>query len=188
MGIVHTIPKQLWNTDHPAIRKDWLGPFTPNYINNKPEGAIWTSSAHRQPSGGYTSAWHDWCNENEWPRKDFNVLLIPKKTLTVYEIDNQEDFLALRATSQKPFRELTPHCASEKGVAYLASFQYHAIDFAYYAQNGLDGIHVTQNGLDACSIWAFGFDNTPAMGTLSCWDIESTCWFNMDWVESFQIL
>lgn len=98
------------------------------------------------------------------------------------------DFLALRATSQKPFRELTPQCASEKGVAYLASFQYHAIDFAYYAQNGLDGIHVTQNGLDACSIWAFGFDNTPAMGTLSCWDIESTCWFNMDWVESFQIL
>lgn len=188
MGIVHTIPKQLWNTDHPAIRQDWLGPFTPNYISNKPEGALWTSSAHRKMDGGYTSDWHNWCNENKWPKKDFDVLLIPKKTLTVYEIDSQEDFLALRATSQKPFGELKSECASERGVAYLASFQYHAIDFAYYAQTGLDGIHVTQNGLDACSIWAFGFDNTPAMGNLSCWDIESTCWFNMDWVESFQIL
>lgn len=188
MSIIHTLPSQLWNTDHPAVRDEWLGPFCPDYISNKPEGAVWTSSALRNPDGQYTSDWLHWCEKNQYPQKDYCVLLTPKRHLTIYEIDNREDFLALRSVYQKPFGELEPFCNGDKGVAFLSSLEFRAIDFAYYAQNGLDGFHVTPRGLAECSIWAFGLDDSPEMGNLSCWDVESACWFHMDWFETATIL
>ena len=161
---------QLWNTNLRSLpSSNQLGPFTPIVASNKPQGALWTSAAIRK-GDGYSSAWIEWCHQNEFPLKDYNILLQPDEDCRLFVIRTREDFLSLRHVEQPLF--FLPEGGEEPTLR--------AIDFASYAESGLDGICVMEEAILSCREHDIEDGCFGTSDTLSFWDVASTCWFRTD--------
>lgn len=161
---------QLWNTNLRQLPSgDMLGPFTPVFASNKPQGALWTSEAVRK-GDGYSSAWIEWCHQNEFPLKEHNILLQPDEDCRLFVIHTREDLLAMQHVEQPLF--FLPDGRSGPVLR--------AIDFAAYARSGFDGICVTEETIFSCRDYDGSDGNFGTSDTLSFWDVPSTCWFRTD--------
>lgn len=169
MPIKNTISRQLHNTNAEEIVQMPASVPVPNVISTKPYKAFWTSTYKGKVNGKPMSDWTQWAGENQMLKQN-NFILTPKSKVKLLEINTADEFDRVKKV-QKDF-----------GI-----MQRYVIDFAWYYNHGFDGIHVTWNaiaetrwndhnkmGLDYCS------------DTLTFWDTECTCWFNLDWVKKIE--
>ncbi len=103
-----------------------------------------------------SSDWCEWLLREEWYVNKHFFLLKPRKDVRVLTIASRED------------GELIPR--DEKGY----------IDFFALAAEGWDGLRVLAN------LTGFCFHADGSENLFGFWDVESTVWFNTDWVESVE--
>lgn len=127
-------------------------------FTNKPRSALWTSTAYFNDYGRISSDWIAWCKS-----EDFEVighatkyLLVPTSTICICEIDSWDDMLNL------PLLEKQPDILSSNDARYLE----HLVDFKTLSTM-VDGLHYTNK-----------------TRIFSCYDCESTVWFNTKWIQS----
>lgn len=130
--------------------KEILKPLSPN--------VIWTSTAHKNPDGTYTSEWAEWCASNMpgWLSKE-GILYKVKPGAKVLSINTDKDALNVgkyygHVPVKKIFGMATPD--------WIIKFPWDKI------AEDFDGVHHEPRG-DRLSNWL-----------MSYWDVESTVWFN----------
>ena len=154
-----SIGLQVHNTDADAIELVEMPHISTNEMLNKPMCAFWTSTFTGRHGRIVHSAWNDWAYHNGLlKRKSF--LLVPKSDVHVLEIDSYEDY-----ADAKKLRDANDG----------------SIDFGWYAEQGFDGIHVTERAISECRVLPFGEASMNLR--LSLWDVESTCWFHLRWID-----
>lgn len=166
--------KQLFNTARNDILTFHVNESMGiNPTTNKPNIAMWTSTA-KKTENGWTSDWLEWCEENDFDIEPNNFLITPKDDIKVHIIDSYEDLLNTKITD----------------VA-VSWFDKPCIDFGWYIRNGYHGIHLTEKGAIECwGLYSHEFENgriksVPRSIHLNAWDVESTCWFNSDWIKGY---
>lgn len=145
-------------------------------FNNKPEKAMWTSTFNPDVR---KIAWISWnLREDAGMLKSCLYRLIPKKSLKVYEIDTVADWLSRRLPKIE-----SPSMLKE--FFFGPAFNEGYIDFETLKKRGYDGVHITSN---AASL-GHNFDiDHKIMLALSCYDVESTVWFNTTWIDKVELV
>ena len=124
----------------------------------KPASALWTSSAFKEGSK-VISEWYnflryDWYDE-ETAVSMRKFLLYPKENARVFEVNGRED------ADRLPWKDVV-----WEDVGFFRVIDFEALAKEY------DGLHLTEEG--NCRLH---------MSEFNPWDVESTVWFNVDWIE-----
>ena len=103
---------------------------------------------------------------------NYIYLISPKDTAKVYEIKNINDYLCLP-------KHIIP-LGNQSTVEVL--------DFQAINDRGFDGIHLTNLALQDTSLMDMDIEKDNDNGRLTFWDIESTVWFNIQWIEKIDCI
>lgn len=136
---------------------------------NKPLGGLWTSTVVgvRTYTVGINtynipySDWMDWCLSERFKVEDKILIIHPKKDLKVYDINQESDLM---------------------GLPIIKGDLFNCIDYEQLQKDNYDGVHISAYiayKLHLHSINKIMFNS---------WDSESTCWFNMDWINSYKVI
>lgn len=132
-------------------------------IINKPSGCFWTSSYLDMYNKIPNSDWTYWVKMEEFDEYNKFFLITPKNNLRIYEIDSIEDIM------------LAPLIYDE--FKFRKSINYKLLSKHF------DGVHLTLHGSVVLhSYYSKTYNN------MNAWDVESTSWFNMDWIKKVEMI
>lgn len=144
------IEPQLFCSKH-ILEVRRIGPIE-NQRWIKPKGGLWTSTY--TPDSKFCSEWIWWCNREmvEWIESTKCYILLPKKNVRVYVIDDYFDL-----------EKLHEEYGIKKFSEVYAVFDWEKIEIDY------DGVMLTDKGE--------GETRHTRPLNLNGWDCESTIWF-----------
>lgn len=164
---------QIWASIGDSFKKGKF--FLPKKITssepfwNKPIKGVglWTSSEvdENLPDHKFLSDWGFWCAAEEFGFYKKYYRLIPKENSKVYEV-----------SSIKELKEISK---------YKTKYSEFKIDYDLVKNQGYDGIHFS----DMMVRFSYDIDIKLAekrLVSLIGFDVESTFWFNVDWIKKVE--
>jgi len=148
-------------------RPDMLGEIKTSKLNNKPEGALWTSPLI-EDQGLISSTWLEFLIAEKFVQNYKSVwLLHPWKRAKLIFVPDLNSYLELIDKFS-----ITPE-SSGRTLGRL-------LDFKRLHSLGFDGIFVTETAIKETRFSPERWKDDRLVIGLSAWDVESIAWFN--WV------